>query len=160
MYPFYASQPYTLKTLEQYAVDLELLVEQALASWSKQDEAFISHPLGGEKWSVKQVFGHLCDSAGNNLQRVVRLAAEDNLVFPRYEQESWVRVQRYDARSFRDVLDLFRILQLHFAHTVRGLEPIHLENKWLDGDSPKTLRHILEDYLGHLKHHLTSMPCS
>ena len=160
LYVFYEDGGDLPRTLAVYANDLERLVEEAVASWSGKDEALLSCPLEDGKWSVKQVFGHLCDSAVNNLQRVVRLAVQDCLLFPRYQQEDWVRVQRYDARTFREILDLFRTFQLHLAHTIRGLDPTQLENEWLDEDSPKTMRHIIEDYLGHLRHHLTSLPCS
>ena len=159
LYVFYEDGGATPRTLEIYAKDLERLVGETVASWSEKDEALFPYSLEDGKWSVKQVFGHLCDSAVNNLQRVVRLAAQDGLIFPRYHQEHWVRVQRYEARTFREVLDLFRILQLHFAHTIRNLDPTQLENQWLDEDAPKTMRHIIEDYLGHLRHHLTSLPC-
>ena len=160
LYVFYKDGSNTPRTPEIYATDLELLVQEAIASWNEKDEASLSCPLESGTWSVKQVFGHLCDSAINNLQRVVRLAVQDRLLFPRYQQEDWVRVQRYDARAFRDVLDLFRILQLHFAHTIRELDPTQLENKCLDEDAPKTMRHIIEDYLDHLRHHLASLPHS
>jgi hypothetical protein len=42
-----------------------------------------------ERWTKKEVIGHLIDSASNNHQRFVRgqIAAGQN--FPRYEQEAW-----------------------------------------------------------------------
>ena len=49
-----------------------------------------------DKWSAKQIIGHLVDSAANNHQRFVRAQFSDDLVFPGYDQEEWVRVQRYE----------------------------------------------------------------
>ena len=44
--------------------------------------------------------GHLIDSAVNNHARFVRAQLQDDLVFPGYDQDGWVRVQRYDERSW------------------------------------------------------------
>jgi len=47
------------------------------------------------RWSKKEILGHLIDSAGNNIQRVVRAQIAAPLEFPNYEQESWVSIQSY-----------------------------------------------------------------
>src|SRR5687768_6240387 len=47
-----------------------------------------------DKWSIKEVLGHLIDSAANNHQRFVRAQFTDDPVFPGYEQEKWVNAQR------------------------------------------------------------------
>jgi hypothetical protein len=39
---------------------------------------------GPGEWSVKEIVGHLVDSASNNHQRFVRLQVADGLVFPDY----------------------------------------------------------------------------
>ena len=52
------------------------------------------------QWSAKQVLGHLIDSAANNHQRFVRAQFTDDLVFPGYDQEQWIRVQHYEEESW------------------------------------------------------------
>src|SRR5467141_156237 len=52
-------------------------------------------PRSEDKWSPKEIIGHLIDSAANNHQRFVRAQFSDELVFQGYEQADWVRVQRY-----------------------------------------------------------------
>jgi hypothetical protein len=48
-----------------------------------------------ERWTKKEVVGHLIDSASNNHQRFVRGQLASGQDFPRYEQEEWVRIQGY-----------------------------------------------------------------
>ena len=51
-------------------------------------------PPAPGKWSPKQVIGHLIDSASNNHRRFVRANFVDDLIFPGYDQETWVALGR------------------------------------------------------------------
>ncbi len=126
--------------------------------WRQYDAVSASKPIAFGKWTMKQLIGHLCDSAANNLQRIVRLSLQESLLFPRYEQEKWVSVQRYDLRSLADLLNLFESVQGHLAHAVRFLEPRSLKHVWIDDGRARPVRHLGEDYIGHLQHHLDQVP--
>ena len=43
-----------------------------------------------ERWTRKEVVGHLIDSASNNHQRFVRAQVASGQDFPGYEQGQWV----------------------------------------------------------------------
>ena len=47
-----------------------------------------------DKWSRKEILGHLIDSAVNNQARFVRAQQQADLVFVGYDQDAWVRLQR------------------------------------------------------------------
>ena len=55
-----------------------------LRSMSEAEVAFKSAP---ERWSKKEILGHLIDSASNNHQRFVRAQLEGGLTFPGYERK-------------------------------------------------------------------------
>ncbi len=158
LYPVYSLSDAARLTPSLYAADLESLISKALALWRQYDDVSASKPNAHGKWTTKQVIGHLCDSAGNNLQRIVRLSLQNFLLFPRYEQEKWVSVQQYDLRSLADLLHLFESVQRHLAHVIRFLEPESLEHVWIDDGKARPLRHLVEDYLGHLQHHMDQVP--
>ena len=120
-------------------------------------EAAAVSPAPG-KWSVQQIVGHLCDSAMNNQQRIVRLALEPSIDLPGYEQEGWVRVQRYEVRGWSEVVGLWLVLNRHFAHTVEGLDRTMLTHVWHYKGEALTLGFIIEDYIAHMKHHLRTLP--
>ena len=50
-------------------------------------------PRAQDKWSPREIVGHLIDSAANNHQRFVRAQFTDDLVFSGYQQAEWVGVQ-------------------------------------------------------------------
>ena len=65
------------------------------------------------KWSKKEVLGHLIDSAQNNLRRLIvtQYQPNDKII---YEQNKWVEANQYQTMSTRDIIDLWRLLNLQY----------------------------------------------
>src|SRR5436190_8113694 len=74
-----------------------------------------------ERWSKKEVIGHLIDSASNDHQRFVRGQIASGHNFPLYEQEQWVRIQRYQSARWRDLVELWRAYNTHLVHVAEGM---------------------------------------
>lgn len=119
-----------------------------------------------DKWSIKEVLGHLIDSAANNHQRFVRAQFTDDLVFPGYEQEKWVNAQRYNDESWSDMIQLWSSYNLHLLHVISAIPEATLTRARIrhnldqialhpiDKNDPTTLDYFVRDYLVHMKHHL------
>ena len=118
------------------------------------------------KWSPKQVIGHLIDSASNNHQRFVRARFGDHLEFPGYDQEAWVVGQGYQEAPWPELVGLWRAFNLHLARVMEAV-PDHVRLRprvrhnldriaWrtVPASEPTTLDYFMEDYVGHLEHHL------
>jgi hypothetical protein len=59
-------------------------------------ELEVSRRPSPNKWSKKEILGHLCDSAINNMERFVKIQYEEQpYVIPSYNQEQWVGLQHY-----------------------------------------------------------------
>jgi hypothetical protein len=129
-----------------------------------EDEASRSSAPG--KWSPKEVIGHLIDSVSHNHQRFVRARFMDHLEFVGYEQDRWVAEQRYGAVPWIELVTLWRLYNLHLARVIGGTpagvgeSPRTRHNldeiawKPVPRDRPTTLLYFMDDYVGHLKHHL------
>jgi DinB superfamily len=156
----------TGERVADYVADLrETVGRAATALLAIPDEASARRPAPG-KWSPREIVGHLIDSAGTNHQRFVRAQFQEDLVFPGYEQDAWVRVQDYQGADWRSLVELWRALNLHLAR-VMALTPestrlrVHVRHNlhriaWqtVPEDRPTTLDYFMRDYVGHLKHHL------
>jgi hypothetical protein len=117
------------------------------------------------KWSPREIIGHLIDSASNNHQRFVRGQLQDDLVFPGYAQDDWVRIGRYQDAPWEDLVALWRTFNLQIARVMEGTpEEVRrrprARHSFDDigvpgpaGEAP-TLEHLMRDYVVHLKHHL------
>jgi DinB family protein len=159
--PIY-TQPTEVALLDprELSQSLLLALEEAIRAAERYDERTASAQPAPGKWSVKEVFGHLTDSAGNNLQRIVRLSLEPALELPGYDGEGWVRVQHYAERPWSEVLVLWRALNLHLAHMVAHVKREHLGRVWRFEGEELTLGFIIEDYVAHLRHHLRTLPAA
>jgi hypothetical protein len=69
-----------------------------------------------ERWTRKEVLGHLIDSASNNHQRFVRGQIAAGQDFPGYDQERWVRIQGYQTARWSDLIELWRAYNTHLLH--------------------------------------------
>ena len=108
-----------------------------------------------EKWSKKEILGHLLDSACNNQQKFVRTIVERHVDFVGYQQNQWVDSQKYNAANWRDLINLWHAYNLHLAHIIENVEPEVLANEiTIEAAGSFTLEFIMKDYVEHLKHHL------
>lgn len=109
-----------------------------------------------EKWSKKEVLGHLIDSASNNQHKFVRgIQAEGHVEMTGYAQNIWVAVQQYNMENWPDLVLLWESYNRHLAHVIRNVPTDKLDNTIsISGSKPFTLRFIMADYVEHLKHHL------
>jgi hypothetical protein len=144
--------------VKKVADELESIVERTAPRLRPLDEAAVTHRPTPDRWTIKEVIGHLIDSASNNHQRFVRAQFAGELVFPAYEQTEWVACQHYNEASWTELVDLWRRYNLHLAHVIRHVPAERLAVPCNIGDyDPVTLRFLIEDYVVHLKHHLTKI---
>ena len=111
--------------------------------------------LSPDAWSLREIVGHLVDSASNNHQRFVRLQQNNLEGFPGYDQEFWVERQGYnsvDWQALRELWVLYNRLLLH----VIGLayQNDRLRNSWISENGSHTLEWIIDDYFRHLRWHV------
>lgn len=92
-----------------------LSVTPHLRNISPEASAVKPHP---DKWSKKEIIGHMIDSASNNHQRFVRSQFQEDMVFAGYQQNDWVHVQAYQSRSWSELIELWAAYNLQLAHII------------------------------------------
>jgi hypothetical protein len=121
-------------------------------------EARASEKSCADKWSVKEILGHLVDSAANNHQRIVRMQDTRDIGEFRYAQQHWVESQKYQSRPWEAIVEFWCQYNLHLAHVIGEVDPKALEHVCDMGYArPATLAFVIEDYLRHLQHHLAQV---
>ena len=142
------------------AIAAELLqsVEAALPKLRSIGESQASRPRAPDKWSPKQVIGHLIDSASNNHQRFVRAQEVSELRFPPYEQDHWVGCQHYGDRPWDELVTLWHSYNRHLAHVI-GCIPDERRHVpcFIESATAVTLGFLASDYGKHLRHHLAQL---
>jgi len=152
--------------LKTFLNDFEGCIINAQAKLRQISEADARVSNQNGKWSPKQIVGHLIDSAANNHQRFVRAQFTNDLAFPGYQQEDWVRVQRYNDEPWARLVDLWANYNLHLVHlisvipseTLSETRPNHNLDQiaWqtVSQTQPTTLDYFVRDYVGHMRNHL------
>jgi hypothetical protein len=148
--------------LGQFSDTLSDAAPRLLAISEQQSEI----PRAEDKWSSKQIIGHLIDSAANNHQRFVRAQFTDELIFSGYEQNEWVRVEHFQEEPWRDLVPLWQFYNQHILHIMkhapedtriklRQRHNLHqLASEQIKEDEPVTLEFFMRDYVDHMKKHL------
>lgn len=108
--------------------------------------------------SIKQILGHLIDSASNNHQRMVRLQySKDLLFFPDYRQDNdlWITLQDYQNADWQNLIQLWKFYNLHIIQLIQAVDSTKLNHYWCDFEGTKvTLREMIAGYLDHLHLHV------
>lgn len=143
--------------MENISEQLKKIVEETsliLQNISQDDWNYRSAP---NKWSRKEILGHLIDSAANNHQRFVRVQFEDNPTIT-YDQNKWVSTQYLTNASSDNLISLWASYNKHLAYII-SIMPKDKYNNHCDirKDQPVTIGWIIEDYVRHLKHHLNQI---
>ena len=117
-----------------------------------------AHKPAPNRWSKKEILGHLIDSAANNHQRFVRVQSTARLEFPGYEQELWVATQAYATASWPDLIDLWLLLNRHLLHVMKAMPAEVLSHECVIGGRPAvTLKALAAGYLSHVDNHLAQL---
>jgi hypothetical protein len=128
-------------------------VPRKWATWSEEElhERRLPH-----QWSRKEILGHLCDSAINNISRFVRATFEaEPIRIPKYAQNEWVNAQGYGRIPSGQIIGLWSSLNEQAASVISGLSDVQLTKVCIIGDdAPVTLQFIVDDYVRHQEHHL------
>jgi hypothetical protein len=132
---------------------------------SLNDRQSANKPLP-DKWSAKEILGHLIDSSINNTVRFINGQFTDDFTFSGYDQNKWVEAQNYQNAEWNFLIDLWRSNNLQIVRIVEMIpgnvlnEPHSKHNfdviewKEVEKNVPVTLEYLINDYLGHMKHHL------
>jgi DinB family protein len=140
------------------ASDLGRTVAQAKPLLLELDNADTTARPSENKWAMKEILGHLLDSASNNHQRFVRATLQGSLTFPGYDQNALVDLQRFADVDWIFLVDFWAAYNRFLAHVINSL-PAEAAAVGcnIGSNKPATLEWIAADYVAHLKHHLNQI---
>jgi hypothetical protein len=108
----------------------------------------------GEGWSIKEILGHLFDSASNNHQRLLRYVKGGELKFPGYDQEEFVRRANYRKFEYLDLLSLWHQQNRLLLHIYDHIPEEDRESSIRVGDrEAASIKRLMEDYFAHMEVH-------
>jgi hypothetical protein len=144
--------------MQNIANDIRTLVARVtplLAQLSADEAAEKPQP---EKWSKKEILGHLIDSAANNHQRFVRAGYKAALDFPAYAQNEWVRIQGHQEGDWSLMVELWSAYNRYLCGVLERL-PAEASSELCNfgKEGPVPLEEVVKGYQAHLRHHVAQL---
>lgn len=143
--------------MEKISMQILGLVEKYRSLCNSIDDPVAGINLNEDSWSIKQIIGHLIDSASNNHQRIVRLLLAKTVEFPDYDKDEWLAVENHNAVGFDVLFELFCNFNRLIAHVISRIPETAYHHYWktdfLDGKDRITLEELSAHYVDHLAIH-------
>ena len=113
--------------------------------------------------TIKQIVGHMIDSATNNTHRIIHLQYQPSpLIYPDYanlgNNDRWIAIQDYKNENWAVLVGLWKYSNIHIVHVIQHVNPDKLNNEWITALNMKvSLKSMIQNYTGHIKLHLNDI---
>ena len=123
----------------------------------------ITNPVNSQNRNIKQIVGHMVDSASNNIHRVIHLQYQESPInFPDYanlgNNDKWIAIQNYESEDWKQIVQLWKYTNLHYCHVIENTDESKLNKIWVSALGQEiSLEAMIKDFPHHFKLHLTEI---
>jgi hypothetical protein len=135
-----------LNTLDQQRRDTMLLL-------SCRDEEDGNFRYAPEKWSAKEVLGHVCDTERVFAYRALRISRADATPLEGFEQDDYVRNGPFANRPLSDLVEDFIAVRRATLSLLRNLDEAAWTRRGIANKNEVTVRALAYTIAGHELHH-------
>jgi hypothetical protein len=111
--------------------DYQTILESQLQLWRQLPGSLTDKQAGfryaPDKWSVKEIVGHVSDAERVFSYRLLRIARGDQTPLPGFEQDDYIKTANSSARSLASLLEEFESVRRASITLVRSLD----DKAWL-----------------------------
>ncbi|HGZ70891.1 MAG TPA: DinB family protein [Nitratifractor sp.] len=149
-----------MQLLEDISKDTLELLDELEGILKNADNISVATKRNSQNRAVKQIVGHLDDSASNNTHRIIHLQYQPSpLIFPDYANlgvnDKWIAIQDYNNYNWDDLIQLMKYTNLHITNVMKNIDTSKLQNRWISALGEEyTLEEMIIDYPVHFKLHL------
>jgi len=106
-----------------------------------------------EKWSAKQVLGHVCDTERIFAYRALRIARGDATPMEGFEQDDYVKNGPFARHAIAEVIEDYIAVRRATISLLRSLEEAAWSRRGVANKNEVTVRAIAYTIAGHEAHH-------
>lgn len=107
-----------------------------------------------DKWTIKELLGHLIDTEKMFAYRALRIARADKTPIEGFEQNGYVENGNFNSRNLADLTEEFLLLRRTNLYFFKNLD----DDAWLRTGTasgfPFSVRALAYISVGHVRHHL------
>lgn len=152
-----------IKEFEPIIQGLLTLIDEWEPKLTRLSGEVISERKNSQNRTIKQIVGHMIDSASNNTHRIVHLQYQPSpLIYPDYanlgNNDRWIAIQNYQEEKWNNLIQLWKYSNIHIVHVIQNVNIDKLENEWITAlNKNVSLKAMIIDYLRHFKLHLSEI---
>ena len=149
-----------MSEFESIGSELSDLIEEWEPKLLAMGQNVITERRNSQDRTIKQIVGHMVDSASNNTHRVIHLQYQQSpLVFPDYanlgNNDRWIAIQNYQEEEWNDLVQLWTCTNKHFVHVIQNVKPERRSHVWISALNEEiSLEAMVVDFPRHFKLHL------
>jgi hypothetical protein len=128
-------------------------LEATLALLRSIPESQANFRYGADKWSIKEVVGHLIDTERIFAYRALRFARNDKTPLPGYEQDDYVRSASFDDYPLSDLVAELESVRQSSLFLFKHLDWEAWLRRGVANDSEVSVRALAHIIAGHELHH-------
>ena len=132
---------------------LEAQLRQMITLFSGKSERDGEFRYAPDKWSVKEVLGHVTDCERHFAYRALRFARNDKTPIEGFEQDDYVRSGGFGRRRLADLVAEFTHVRNASMALFRHLEPEAWMRRGVANKNEVTVRAVAWIIAGHELHH-------
>ena len=117
-------------------------------------EAKAGYRYAPEKWSIKEVIGHVADAERVFAYRALRIARADETPLPGFDENAWMPAAEFDRRTLADIAADFRSVRESTLALFRGFPAEAWTRLGTASGHPVSVRALAYILTGHERHHL------
>lgn len=106
-----------------------------------------------EKWSIKEVLGHVIDAERIFSYRLLRVARGDKTPLPGFEQDDYITTANSSARRLTDLREEFEAVRRSSLALIRSLDEEALKRTGTASNNPVSALALVFVIAGHDRHH-------
>jgi hypothetical protein len=136
----------------------EKLVDESAINFSTIDSVTFE-TKNSDKWSKKEILGHLIDSAIHNLVRFTEINYVEKPYHHRpYSQIDLVNLNQYQTMDTNELIQLWLSLNKQIIRVFKNIDKKALDFQIILSDqSVIDLRFLMTDYVEHLEYHINQI---
>jgi hypothetical protein len=127
------------------------ITQLLLGSLSEVDAGFRYAP---DKWSIRQILGHIMDAERIFSYRALRISRGDSTPIEGFEQDGYVTHAPFERCTMAELIEEFATVRRATVFLLRNLQPEAWTRRGIASDNEITVRALAYIIAGHEVHHM------
>ena len=135
-------------------ITLSRQLDESLALLGSISEEQANHRYAPDKWSIKELVGHVIDTERIFAYRALRFARNDRTPLPGYDQDDYIRGASFDDYSLADLASEFEHVRRANLSLFKHLDEDAWKRRGRANESEVSVRALAFIIAGHELHHM------